>query len=37
MTFYIDYKNRLESTEEVDFVDDWSLRYGMKFERCIVD
>jgi|TARA_B110000003_G_scaffold5494_1_gene5792 tRNA(Ile)-lysidine synthetase-like protein len=37
VTLHIDYKNRPESTEEADFVDDWSLRHGMKFERCTVD
>jgi len=37
VTLHIDYKNRPESTEEADFVDDWSVRHGMKFERCVVD
>lgn len=37
VTLHIDYKNRPESTEEADFVDDWSVRHGMKFERCTVD
>ena len=36
VTLHLDYKNRPESTEEADFVDDWSSRHGMKFERCTV-
>ena len=37
VTLHLDYKNRPESTEEADFVDDWSARHGMKFERRTVD
>ena len=37
VTLHIDYKNRPESTEEADFIDDWSRKHGMKFERCTVD
>ena len=37
VTLHLDYKNRPESTEEADFVADWSARHGMKFERRTVD
>ena len=37
VTLHIDYKNRPESTEEADFVEDWSKRHGMVFERCTVN